>query len=143
MQSDTGSVLVIGSSGQIGTELVEQLRLLHGENKVIASDIHPPQGEKNGPFETLNVLDRQAVEDVLRKHKPTEVYLLAAMLSATGEKHPMKAWDLNMNGLFHLLDAAKDGLFNKLYWPSSIAVFGPSTPKNNTPQITVAEPSTV
>jgi nucleoside-diphosphate-sugar epimerase len=143
MQSSTGNILVIGSSGQIGTELVEQLRLTYGENKVIASDIHPPKGESTGPFVSLNVLDKQAIADVLNTYKPDEVYLLAAMLSATGEKNPSKAWDLNMNGLFHLLDAAREGLYSKLYWPSSIAVFGPSTPRQNTPQETVTEPSTV
>jgi nucleoside-diphosphate-sugar epimerase len=136
-------VLVIGSAGQIGTELVEQLRKIHGASNVVASDIHPPKGDETGPYEVLNVLDKQAVEAVLKKHKPAEVYLLAAMLSATGEKNPAKAWDLNMNGLFHLLDAAKEGIIKKLYWPSSIAVFGPTTPRVNTPQETITEPTTV
>jgi len=143
MQSSSEHVLVIGSSGQIGTELVARLRQIHGASHVIACDLSLPIGETDGPFEQLNVLDKQRLTEIFAKYKISEVYLLAAMLSATGEKFPMKAWDLNMNGLFHLLDAAKEGIIKKLYWPSSIAVFGPSTPRTKTPQHTIAEPTTV
>jgi len=143
MQSSNGHILVIGSAGQIGTELVNRLREIHGESNVIASDLNFPEKPSNGIFEQLNVLDNSRLSELFSKYTITDVYLLAAMLSATGEKHPLKAWDLNMNGLLNLLEAAREGKFKKLYWPSSIAVFGPSTPKNQTPQLTVAEPSTV
>lgn len=142
MSSSTDHILVIGSSGQIGTELVARLRELYGSSRVIASDLNIPT-VSDGPFEQLNVLDAQRLSEILSKYKISEVYLLAAMLSATGEKFPMKAWDLNMNGLFLLLEAAKEGRIQKLYWPSSIAVFGPTTPRLNTPQHTIAEPTTV
>ena len=142
MPSSTDYILVIGSSGQIGTELVARLREIHGSSQVIAADLNIP-AESDGPFEQLNVLDTQRLSEIFAKYRITEVYLLAAMLSATGEKFPMKAWDLNMNGLFHLLDAAKEGKIKKLYWPSSIAVFGPTTPRIETPQNTIAEPTTV
>lgn len=142
MSSSTDHILVIGSSGQIGTELVARLRELYGSSRVIASDLNIPT-VSDGPFEQLNVLDAQRLSEILSKYKISEVYLLAAMLSATGEKFPMKAWDLNMNGLFLLLEAAKEGRIQKLYWPSSIAVFGPTTPRINTPQHTIAEPTTV
>ncbi len=143
MSSSTDRVLVIGSSGQIGTELVTRLREIYGSSHVVAADLNAPTGPSDGPFEQLNVLDAARIGEILSKYNITEVYLLAAMLSATGEKFPMKAWDLNMNGLFHLLDAAKEGIIKKLYWPSSIAVFGPSTPRMDTPQHTIAEPTTV
>jgi nucleoside-diphosphate-sugar epimerase len=143
MQSSTGHILVIGSSGQIGTELVNRLREIHGESKVIAADLNIPAEKGNGPFEQLNVLDNSRLSELFSTYQVSEVYLLAAMLSATGEKNPLKAWDLNMNGLLNLLEAAREGKFQKLYWPSSIAVFGPTTPKVNTPQLTIAEPSTV
>lgn len=143
MQSSTGHILVIGSSGQIGTELVNRLREIHGESKVIAADLNIPTEKGNGPFEQVNVLDTNRLSDIFSTYAVSEVYLLAAMLSATGEKLPLKAWDLNMNGLLNLLEAAREGKFQKLYWPSSIAVFGPTTPKNNTPQLTIAEPTTV
>ena len=136
-------ILVIGSAGQIGTELVTRLREIYKPDQVIASDIRETSTDLSGPYKKLNVLNATEVKDILQKHKITEVYLLAAMLSATGEKQPLAAWDLNMNGLFHLLEAAREGHIQKLYWPSSIAVFGPTTPKINTPQLTIAEPSTV
>jgi len=136
-------ILVIGSAGQIGTELVTRLREIYKPHQIIASDIRAESEDLSGPYEKLNVLNAAEVKDILQKHKITEVYLLAAMLSATGEKQPLAAWDLNMNGLFHLLEAAREGHIQKLYWPSSIAVFGPTTPRINTPQLTIAEPSTV
>jgi nucleoside-diphosphate-sugar epimerase len=138
----TDTILVIGSSGQIGTELVQNLRSIYGSSNVIASDIKA-QPDDEGPFETLNVLDRQAVADVIKKYKVNQVYLLAALLSATAEQNPKFGWQLNMEGLFNVLDLAKEKVIEKIYWPSSIAVFGPNTPKVNTPQHCVMEPSTV
>ncbi len=137
------SILVIGSSGQIGTELVEELRKIYGNNSVIASDIKTPQIKQTGPFEELNILDKEQLLYVINKYNIKEVYLLAAMLSATAEKNPDFAWELNMNSLFNVLNLAKEKIIDKIFWPSSIAVFGPTTPKENTPQYTVMEPSTV
>ncbi|HPF09855.1 MAG TPA: NAD-dependent epimerase/dehydratase family protein [Flavobacteriaceae bacterium] len=138
-------ILIIGACGQIGTELTARLRQLYPSHKVIASDIR--EGDEalmqSGPFEILDATDYSAIEDVVIRHEITEVYLMAAMLSATGEKFPMKAWHLNMNSLFNVLNLAKDGKIDKVFWPSSIAVFGPSTPKRQTPQQTIMEPSTV
>jgi len=137
---------VIGSSGQIGAELVEKLREMHGREHVIASDIKDLDKEQLrecAPYETLNVLNAKRLFEIVRKYDVQEVYLLAALLSATAEKSPMFAWDLNMNGLFHVLDLAREGYIKKVYWPSSIAVFGPTTPREHTPQYTVMEPNTV
>ncbi len=136
-------ILVIGSSGQIGTELIEELRKLHGNENVIASDIRPPQIVQNGPFEILDILNNVQLLEIVETHNIKEVYLLAALLSATAEKNPAFGWDLNMNSLFNVLNLAKEGIIDKLFWPSSIAVFGPTTPKINTPQYTIMEPSTV
>jgi len=138
-----GRVLVIGSSGQIGTELVEELRKLHGNDNVIASDIRDPQVAQDGPFEKLDILNKIQLSDIVEQYDIKEVYLLAAMLSATAEKNPAFGWELNMNSLFNVLNLAKDGIIDKIFWPSSIAVFGPTTPQENTPQYTVMEPSTV
>lgn len=146
IQNMKKAVLVIGSSGQIGGELVQALRDAHGTENVIASDIKDLNQETlqaSGPYEVLNVLNARRLAEVIRKYDVGEVYLLAALLSATAEKNPMFGWDLNMNGLFNVLDLAKEGHIQKLYWPSSIAVFGPSTPAKNTPQFTVMEPNTV
>jgi nucleoside-diphosphate-sugar epimerase len=138
-------ILVIGSLGQIGTELVEKLREMYGSENVVASDINLPSQEvlELGPFEQLNVLDKEKLHEIVSKHGITQIYLLAALLSATAEKNPAFGWQLNMESLFHVLDLAKEGKIKKVYWPSSIAVFGPSTPRLNTPQFTVAEPTTV
>jgi len=137
--------LVIGASGQIGTELVLALRKIHGNNQVIASDIHESvQGElSDGPYEKINVLDAARLGDVVMNHKTTEVYHLAALLSATAEKNPALCWDLNMTGLSNVLDLAREGYIKRIFWPSSIAVFGPNTPKKMTPQRTIMEPTTV
>ena len=138
-------ILIIGASGQIGTELTYQLRKIYESHKVIASDIR--EGDdvllNGGPFEILDATDFNAVEDIVIRYEITDVYLMAAMLSATAEKFPMKGWDLNMNSLFNILNLAKDKTIEKVFWPSSIAVFGPSTPRINTPQRTIMEPSTV
>ena len=138
-------ILVIGSSGQIGTELVMQLRTIYGNEQVIASDIKPSADTvmQSGPFEELNILDEQLLRTIVKKYKVTQVYLLAALLSATAEKDIELGWKLNMRSHSHVLDLAKDGLIKKIFWPSSIAVFGPTTPKDNTPQYTVMEPNTV
>jgi len=136
-------ILVIGSSGQIGTELVHELRNIYGNENVVASDIRDPQDEQSGPFEILDILNKEQLENIVKKYQITDVYLLAALLSATAEKNPEFAWNLNMDSLFNVLNLAKDGIIKKIFWPSSIAVFGPTTPKVNTPQYTVMEPSTV
>lgn len=136
---------MIGSAGQIGSELVMALRERFGNNNVIASDVRnaPDDVMNSGSFEILDVMDMQKVRDVISKHKIETVYLLAAMLSGSAEKNPKKAWDLNMVGLLNILDLAKEGVIKKVFWPSSIAVFGPTTPKKDTPQLTIMEPSTV
>jgi nucleoside-diphosphate-sugar epimerase len=139
------TVLIIGASGQIGTELLVALRAERGNNKVIASDIRKPDNPvfEEGPFELLDVLDKDQLISIVKKHAIKEIYLLAALLSATAEKNPLFAWQLNMDGLFNVLNLAKNGLINKIFWPSSIAVFGPTSPRINTPQYTSMEPSTV
>ncbi len=141
--SQTKRILVIGSSGQIGTELVEGLRARFGNENVVASDIKEPQVKQEGPFAMVDAMDRRGIERIVEKYEINEVYLLAALLSATAEKDPAFAWKLNMESLFIVLELAREGKLKKVYWPSSIAVFGPTTPKDNTPQHTIAEPSTV
>lgn len=138
-------ILIIGACGQIGSELTLKLRKLYGTDNVIASDIRKGEQDvfKTGPFEIVDAMNYQQVEALIDKYKVDEVYLMAALLSATAEKNPAFAWDLNMNSLFHVLNLAKDKKIKKIFWPSSIAVFGPTTPKHNTPQYTVMEPSTV
>ncbi len=137
--------LVIGSSGQIGVELMLALGERLGTENVIGADIRPSEQEELKPYtlEMLNVLHMEQLETIVDRHGITTVYNLAAMLSATAEKYPEKAWDLNMVGLFNVLDLAKAGKIKKVFWPSSIAVFGLTTPKTNTPQTTVCEPNTV
>ncbi|MDC0338935.1 NAD-dependent epimerase/dehydratase family protein [Flavobacteriales bacterium] len=140
-----GKILVIGAAGQIGTELVLSLRQSKGADNVIAADLKEPNKEvlAGGKFVQLDILDEPAVRTVINDNSITEVYLLAALLSATAEKNPMFAWKLNMDGLFNILNIAKEGIIKKVFWPSSIAVFGPSSPKENTPQTTIMEPITV
>jgi nucleoside-diphosphate-sugar epimerase len=125
--------------------LTLKLREIYGNNNVIASDIREGNENlmKSGPFEILNAMDAEAIAKIVEKEQINEVYLMAAMLSATAEKNPSLAWDLNMNSLFHVLNLAKEGKIKKIFWPSSIAVFGPTTPRENTPQFTVMEPATV
>ncbi|MDP3929833.1 MAG: NAD-dependent epimerase/dehydratase family protein [Bacteroidota bacterium] len=138
----TERILIIGSNGQIGLELAENLRKSYGSENVICSDVRKLDNQI-APFETLDILDQTKLHEIVKKYNITQVYLLAALLSATAEKNPKFAWDLNMNGLFHVLDLAKEGIIKKIYWPSSIAVFGPTTPRQNTPQYTVMEPNTI
>ena len=138
-------VLVIGAGGQIGTELVLELRKRFGNEQVVAADVKDSCSEalQNGPYLQLDVLDKDKVREYVINEKPDDVYLLAALLSATAEKHPDFAWKLNMEGLFTILELAKEGYIKKIFWPSSIAVFGPTTPRDNTPQYTVMEPTTI
>lgn len=141
--SKEDKVLIIGAGGQIGIELTEELNKIYGSSNVVVSDLKFNDAFVNNPFEAFDVMDKQALFDVVRKHGIRQIYLLAAMLSATGEKNPMLAWKLNMEGLFNVLELAREKHIDKVYWPSSIAVFGPSTPADHTPQYTIMEPSTV
>jgi len=144
MTEGNKKILVIGAGGQIGLELTETLRKRYNPNQVVATDIRDvPSLMGLGPFEKLDVMNREAVYDIIRRHGITDIYHLAAVLSATGESNPAFAWELNMNGLLYVLDACKDLGVKKLFWPSSIAVFGPTTPRHNTPQETVMAPNTV
>lgn len=138
-------ILVIGACGQIGSELTVKLREKYGANNIIASDIREGNQElmRGGPFEFLDATDKSEILIVLHKYKITTVYLMAAMLSGTAEKQPKKAWDINMNALLYVLDFAEKGIISKIFWPSSIAVFGESTPRIDTPQKTILEPATV
>lgn len=138
-------ILIIGACGQIGTELTHRLRKIYGTENVIASDIRKLNNEvvNSGIFEVVNALDFNQIEHLVEIHHITDIYLMAALLSATAEKNPAFAWDLNMNSLFHVLNLAKAKKIKKVFWPSSIAVFGPTTPKENTPQCTIMEPTTV
>lgn len=137
-------ILMIGANGQIGSELAAALRIKFGNENVITSDIREPKEIAEGEiFETLNVLDKEAIKALILKYKPTQIYLLAAMLSATGEQYPQKAWDLNMNGLLNVLDLAVELGIKKIFWPSSIAVFGPHSPKESTPQYCVMDPNSI
>ena len=139
------NILVIGSSGQIGVELIEYLVKIYGANKIIASDINLSLNQKlqGVTYLKLDVLDKVKLFEIVKKYDISEVYLLAALLSAIAEKNIQFAWDLNMKGLFHVLDLAKEKHIKKIFWPSSIAVFGSTSPKINTPQTTILEPSTV
>lgn len=138
-------VLIIGACGQIGSELTFSLRELHGSKNVVASDIsfNNLNVVNSGIFEIIDAQDYRSVRECVEKHHIDTIYLMAAMLSATGEKYPMKAWDLNMTSLFHVLNLAKERFIKQVFWPSSIAVFGPTTPAVNTPQHTIMEPTTV
>ncbi|NHF60498.1 NAD-dependent epimerase/dehydratase family protein [Flavobacteriaceae bacterium TP-CH-4] len=139
------TILIIGACGQIGTELTFNLRQKYGSDKVIASDIREGSEDlmHSGPFEILDATDYDALEEVVAYYEVGEVYLMAAMLSATAEKFPERAWNLNMNSLFNVLNLGKEKKVERIFWPSSIAVFGPNTPKDQTPQHTMMEPSTV
>lgn len=143
--TDSETVLVLGAGGQIGTDLVEELRRIYGADNVIATDIKSQNNSVSnaGPFYELDVLNAQEVYALISKNNVKQVYLLAALLSATAEQKIKSAWKLNMDGLFILLDIAKEKKDLKIFWPSSIAVFGPTTPRKNTPQHTIMEPVTV
>lgn len=143
MSNTQEKVLIIGAGGQIGVELTENLSNIWGADNVVPSDLKDTGAFKANPFEKLDALDKESLFEIVKKHKITQVYHLAALLSATGEQNPMFAWKLNMESLFHVLDLAKEKHVRQIYWPSSIAVFGPTTPREHTPQYTVMEPSTV
>jgi len=140
-------ILVIGANGQIGSELVEALAAQHGAQNVIASDVSPTNLYNAARYTTLNVLDKVALAALITDEGITQVYQLAAMLSATGEAAPLKAWTLNMDGLLNILEVARErgaiGKPLKVFWPSSIAAFGPNTPQSDTPQLTVMDPTTI
>lgn len=139
-------ILIIGACGQIGVELCIALRKIYGDAQVIASDLREevhPLLKDSGPYYTLDATDIKAVVQLVEKENITQVYLLAALLSATGEKMPQKAWQINMDSLLQLLELGVEKKLNKIYWPSSIAVFGKTTPRIETPQKTIVEPSTV
>lgn len=137
-------ILVIGAGGQLGSELTLELWSRFGKQNVIATDVKDPGGIlARGNFELLDVMNQQQLRDFIRKNSVNQIYHLAAVLSATGENDPKFAWRLNMDGLMHVLDAAMEFRIQKLYWPSSIAVFGPNTPRDNTPQHTIMDPTTI
>ncbi len=138
-------ILVIGASGQIGVELTMALRRIYGNANVIASDLREPNPLLigTGPYVSLDVMNKEMLHVQVIRQNITQIYILAAILSATGEKNPNLAWNLNMQGLLNVLDIAREEKLNKVYWPSSIAVFGPTSPKDACPQQTVIEPVTV
>jgi nucleoside-diphosphate-sugar epimerase len=138
-------ILVIGASGQIGVELTLALRKIYGASNVIASDLREQNEllQGTGPYVSLDVMNKEMLHVQVIRQNVTQIYLLAAILSATGEKNPHLAWHLNMQGLLNVLDIAREENLTKVYWPSSIAVFGPTSPKKNCPQQTIIEPSTV
>ncbi|WMN11903.1 NAD-dependent epimerase/dehydratase family protein [Marivirga salinae] len=142
---ETNTILVIGANGQLGTELTAELRAIYGSTNVIATDIQNPKKEPlpNEPFEQLDVMNAEKLNKIVEQYKVTEIYMLAAILSAKGEQNPIFAWDLNMQSLLNVLEVAREKKLSKVYWPSSIAVFGPKSPVDNTPQDCVMDPNTV
>ena len=137
-------ILITGGLGQLGTELVSVLQNKFGTKNVIITDIHPPLNKHvQGEIITLDILDSTSLIDIIKKHKITQIYHLAAILSARAEENPGQAWKVNMDGLLNVLEIAKEQNIKKVFWPSSIAVFGPDAPKNNTPQHTVLNPNTI
>ncbi|MGV0977553.1 NAD-dependent epimerase/dehydratase family protein [Empedobacter falsenii] len=141
---ETDTILITGALGQIGSELAEKLKTIHGKNNVIISDIRDPKDvDYDGIYEVIDVMNADRIKEVIAKHNIKTVYHLAALLSGTAEKNPMFGWKLNMDTLLTFLELAKDKIIDKIFWPSSIGVFGPDTPKDNTPQNTIQTPSTV
>jgi len=138
-------ILVIGASGQIGVELTMALRNIYGNNNVIASDLREENDllKGTGPYVSLDVMNKEMLHVQVIRQNITQIYLLAAILSATGEKNPNLAWHLNMQGLLNVLDIAREEKLEKVYWPSSIAVFGPTSPKKNCHKQTIIEPTRV
>lgn len=145
MPAGKGNILVIGASGQLGVELTLALRKMYGNNKVMAADLREESEllKGTGPYVSLDVMNKEMLHVLVLRQNITQIYLLAAILSATGEKNPHLAWSLNMQGLLNVLDIAKEENIKKVFWPSSIAVFGPTSPKINCPQQTIIEPTTV
>ncbi len=137
-------ILITGACGQLGSELTTELRKIHGTDNVIASDIREANDQiGDGPFEHLDVMDKARIEEVIEKYNITVIYHLAALLSANAEKNIELAWKLNMDGLLNVLNIAREKNLERIFWPSSIAVFGPDAPKNDTPQNTATNPTTV
>ncbi|MEM7660096.1 MAG: NAD-dependent epimerase/dehydratase family protein, partial [Bacteroidota bacterium] len=140
--SNTPRILVIGAQGQIGQDLTLALRARYGSQQVVAADIRPGNA-LDGPAVVLDATDELALRELVQQYQITQIYHLAAILSAKGEQQPGLAWDLNMGSLLNVLEVAKQEQVNKVFWPSSIAVFGPSTPKDQTPQMTITDPNTI
>jgi len=141
---ETETILITGALGQIGSELAEKLKTIYGKNNVIISDIRDPKEvDYDGIYEVIDVLDANRIKEVIAQYNVKTVYHLAALLSGTAEKNPMFGWKLNMDTLLTFLELAKDNVIDKIFWPSSIGVFGPDTPKEQTPQNTIQTPSTV
>ncbi len=142
---NTDTLLVIGAGGQLGTELTTELRAIYGSTNVIATDIQTPASkqQQSGPFEQLDVMDTKRLAGIIDQYKVNQIYMLAAVLSAKGEQNPQFAWHLNMQSLLNVLEIAREKKLAKVYWPSSIAVFGPNSPVDNTPQDCVMDPNTV
>lgn len=140
-----GKILVIGAGGQLGTELTKVLAEKYGNESIIATDFQESARSKFGycGFQTLNVLNKTELENIVKTEGVSQVYHLAAILSAAGEKNPLQAWDLNMGGLLNVLEVAREYNMEKVFWPSSIAVFGPSSEKDNTPQNAFKDPNTI
>ncbi len=146
MAREMKRILVTGAAGQIGTELTRALRRKYGSDNVLASDIKAAidsQLRESGPYETVNVLDPESIDGAVRKFDVDTIYHLAAILSASGEKNPQLAWQVNLNGTFHVLEAARRHRISRVFCPSSIAVFGPETPRLNTPNETILKPKTI
>ncbi len=145
MSNRDEKILVVGACGQIGVELTLNLRKMYGEGTVIASDLREehPLLKGTGPYVSLDIMNKETFHVLVLRYNITQVYLLAAILSATGEKNPVLAWHVNMQSLLNVLEVAKEEGLHKIYWPSSIAVFGPESPKDDTPQHTIIEPTTV
>jgi len=136
-------ILIVGANGQIGTELTQALVARHGADAVVTSDLVPDGRALGVRHEALDATEVGALTELVERHRITQIYLLAAALSARGEQHPKWAWDLNMKGLLNVLELARTHKLQRVFWPSSIAAFGPSTPRQNTPQRTVMDPTTV
>jgi nucleoside-diphosphate-sugar epimerase len=137
------NILVTGAKGQIGSELTAELRKKYGTEAVVALDLSLPQNPTDGPFEVADVTDKNAISEIVKKYQIDTIFHLVGILSATGEKNPELAWNVNMNGLKNVLDIAREQGIKQIFWPSSIAAFGPTTPVNDTPQHTILEPTTI
>lgn len=138
-------IIVTGATGQIGTELVTELRRKYGANYVLATGLSKPNDDlmASGPYKELDVTNKDMIDKLVTTFKPDTIFHLAGILSAVGEKNPELAWNVNINGLKNVLDVARDRKIKKIFWPSSIAAFGPTTPRDNTPQHTILEPTTI